>query len=185
VSITTRRLLARGLGYENPDTFDDPEVTTKIHNLIHKLLELGQTNQKEELEKQFNDHIHVPCSLVTSGKTLERLADISNGVLLNTNDGISHEAKQAAASMFDYIRDLQDVGDETSFSDKVAFNQDLEGLLRNLEYLGTSVYSSIRSTKIVGSNWVDKTPLPFTVGYVTVVPADMLLQEIVVPRRIS
>jgi transcriptional regulator with XRE-family HTH domain len=185
VSITTRRLLSRGLGYENPDTFDDPEVTTKIHDLIHKLLKIVQTSKKEELEKQFPDHIPVPCSLVTSGETLGRLADISNGVLLNANDGISHKAKQVAASLFDYIRDLQDVGDGASFSDKVAFNRDLEGLLRNLEYLGTSVYSATRSIKILGSNWVDKTPMPFTAGYVTVVPAEMLLQEMIVPRRLS
>jgi hypothetical protein len=104
---------------------------------------------------------------------------------LHADDGISHEAKQVAASLFDYIHDLQDVGDVASFSDKVAFNRDLGALLQDLERLGTSVYSAIRSTKIVGSNWADKTPMLFTVGYVMVVPAEMLLQEMIVPRRVS
>jgi transcriptional regulator with XRE-family HTH domain len=181
VNITTRRQLALGLGYDNRDTFDDPEVIMNIH----KCVEMGQDIQKKELEKQFPDHVRVPCSLVANGDTLGRLADISDGVLLNANDGISHDAKQVAASLFDYMGDLKDVGDVASFSDKVAFNRDLEALLRELEGFGTSVYSATRSTKIVGSNWVDKTPMPFTVGYVTVVPAEMLLKEMIVPRRLS
>lgn len=181
VSITTRRQLARGLGYENPDTFDDPAIIMNIH----KLLDMIQDSQKKELEKQVPDRARVPCSRVANGETLGRLADISNGVSLNADDGISHEAKQVAASLFDYIRDLQDVGDDVTFSDKVAFNRDLEALLRELEGLGTSVYSATRSTNIVGSNWVNKTPMPFTAGYVIVVPTEMLLKEMIVPRRLS
>jgi hypothetical protein len=58
-------------------------------------------------------------------------------------------------------------------------------MLRELEGLGTSVYSATWSTKIVGVNWVDKTPMPFAAGYVTVVPDEMVLQHMFVPRRLS
>jgi hypothetical protein len=91
------------------------------------------------------------------------------------------EAKEVTASLFDYIRDLLDVGEDASFSDKVAFNRDLEGLLRVSDHglFGYSVYKDRRS------NWVDKTPMPFTVGYVTVVPAEKVFQEMFIPRRVS
>jgi hypothetical protein len=33
-SVTTRRCLARGLGYEKPDTFDAPEFVMHVHKLL-------------------------------------------------------------------------------------------------------------------------------------------------------
>src|SRR6266436_1072254 len=48
VSVTTRRCLARGLGYENPDIFDDPEFTISVH----RVLEGAQAINQAALEKQ-------------------------------------------------------------------------------------------------------------------------------------
>ena len=61
----------------------------------------------------------------------------------------------------------------------------LRALLSELERLSCACYVASRATKIVGANWSDKTPLPFTVGYLTVVPATKALSEIWVPRRLS
>jgi transcriptional regulator with XRE-family HTH domain len=38
VSITTRRCLARGLGYENPDIFDDPEFAKNVLSFLEGAL---------------------------------------------------------------------------------------------------------------------------------------------------
>jgi transcriptional regulator with XRE-family HTH domain len=184
VNITTRRALARGLGYKNPDTFDDPEFITNIREFSDMIVKMSQETRKSELEKQFPEHIRVPCSRVAHGDTLGHLAYSSDGVLLNTDETLSQKVKEVAASLFDYMRDLGDVADVASFSDKVRYNKGLEAMLRELEGLGTAVYSATRSTQIVGSNWVDKTPMPFTVGYVTVVPAETVLQEMLVPRHL-
>jgi transcriptional regulator with XRE-family HTH domain len=129
VSITTRRCLARGLGYENSDIFEDPEFALNVHRVI----EGAQTINKEAAEKQYLDHVRVKAERVKNGEALGRFADVSNAVLLHADDEISQKAKQVAAALFDYIRDLLDVGDDASFSDKLSYNKDLETMLRELE----------------------------------------------------
>ncbi|MFZ3325326.1 MAG: helix-turn-helix transcriptional regulator [Methylocella sp.] len=178
-SVTTRRCLARGLGYEKLDTFDDPEFVMRVH----KLLENAQAIKKEAQEKQYPDHVRLKTARVQNGETLGRLADISNAVVLNADDAISDEAKNTAATLFDYVRDLLDLGDVASWSEKVGYNRDLEALLRQLEGLGATVYSALRPMKMCGENWEDKTPVSLEVGYLTVVPTENVLEDMFVPRR--
>jgi predicted amidohydrolase YtcJ len=178
-SVTTRRCLARGLGYEKPDTFDAPEFV--MH--VHKLLENAQAIKKEAQEKQYPDHVRLKTARVKNGETLGRFADISNAVVLNADDAISDEAKKTAATLFDYVRDLLDLGDMASCSEKVGYNRDLEALLRELERLGATVYSALRPMKMCGENWEDKTPVSLEVGYLTVVPTENVLEDMFVPRR--
>jgi hypothetical protein len=180
-SVTTRRCLARGLGYENPDIFDDPEFTLAVHHV----LEGAQTINQEAIEKQHPEHIRVKTERVQNGETLGRFADAANAVLLNADDEIPHKAKQVAAELFDYIRDLLDVAGEASFSDKLSYNEDLEKMLRELEGLGSAAYAAFRSVKATGDNWVDTTPIAFRIGYLTVVPAQKRLTDMFVPRRVA
>jgi hypothetical protein len=37
---------------------------------------------------------------------------------------------------------------------------------------------------MVGENWRDKTPIPITIGYVTVVPKGRAIEEMMVPKRL-
>lgn len=180
VNITTRRCVARGLGYENQDIFDDPQFALDIHRLLE---EFEKTNEKV-LEEQYPEHVSVKVARVQNGETLGRFADASNAVLLNADDEISEEAKNMAAALFDYIRDLMDVGSEASFTEKLSYNKDLENILRDLEELGTAAYSAFRSVKIAGEHWVDKTPIPVNIGYLTVVPEQKVLEQMFVPRRV-
>jgi transcriptional regulator with XRE-family HTH domain len=179
VSVTTRRCLARGLGYDNHDIFDDPQFAMTVQSV----LEGAQAIKREAIDKQHPDHVRVQAERVMNGETLGRFADVSNAISLNADEEISLEAKEAAATLFDYIRDLIDVGNEASFSDKLAYSQDLETLLRKLEGLGTAVYSAFRSMQMANDTWADKTPIPMKIGYLTVVPAERVLTDMFVPRR--
>ena len=85
-----------------------------------------QAINREAIEKQHPDHVRVKSERVMNGETLGRFAEAANAISLNANDDISAEAKQAAATLFDYIRDLIDGIDEASFSDKLAYSRDLE-----------------------------------------------------------
>jgi transcriptional regulator with XRE-family HTH domain len=181
VSITTRRCLARGLGYENPDAFDDPQFALEVHELLEGIQAIKQT----AFEKQYPDRIRVKAERVLNGGALGRFADVSNAVSLNADEDLSIEAKRAAAAMFDYIRDLLDIGNDATFSDKLSFCQELETMLRKLEGLGGAVYSAIRSTKVTNDNWTNKTPIPLTIGYLTAVPTERILEEMLVPRRLG
>jgi transcriptional regulator with XRE-family HTH domain len=181
VSTTTRRALARGLGYDNADVFDDPEFIKAVHALFDDL----QKMQDEEVQKQFPDHVRVTVTRVSTGETMAKLAYDSDCYLFNSDDAISPEAKEIAASIFDYMRDLGDVGDEVSFANKLSYQRELDGMLKELEGHGTACYIASRAIKAVGAHWIDKTPIPLTIGYLTVVPAENILTEMMVPRRIS
>lgn len=181
VSITTRRALARGLGYENQDVFQDPTFIATVHGLLQDL----QAGNRKQFEAQFPEHMRLPVTRVANGDALGRLADISGATLLNADEWLSPEAKEIAASLFDYLRDIVDISADASFSDKLAYNREMDAMLKSLEGLGASAYSAVRSTKMVGAFWTDKTPIPITIGYVTVVPSDRSITEIMVPRRLS
>ncbi|MCV3244112.1 hypothetical protein ABID19_006914 [Mesorhizobium robiniae] len=81
------------------------------------------------------------------------------------------------------MRDLGDIADDISFSEKRTDQQEVDGMFRQLEELGAGCYLAFRTTKLVAANWVDKSALPFTIGYLTVVPSKKVLSEMMVPRR--
>lgn len=181
VSVTTRRALARGLGYDNPDVFEDPEFIKGVHALFEGMRKV----QDEEVQKQFPDHMRVSVARVTSGEGLARVAYEANAYLFHADEAIADEAKEIAASIFDFLRDLGELGDDGSFSERLGYQRSLGELLEQLEALGAACYGAFRATKMVGANWADKTPIPLTVGYLTVVPVEKVLTEMMVPRRLS
>lgn len=183
-SITTRRALARGLGYDNPDTFEDPDFIRRIHELLDGARKAAEQSQLKELEKQFPDHIPVKTRAITEGSQLGQLAEASQGFLLHMDDDIAEEAKEQTAAIFDYVRDLGDLGGVDSYSYKLGFHRELDAMVRGLNELGVSMYMATRSTKLMNDSWVDKTPLPFTIAYLTVVRSEKELQEMMVPRRV-
>ena len=77
-SVDTRRGLARGLGYENLNIFEDPEFAMWLTGFIDNVQELRQ----EKIHSQRPDHVPVSASRVTSGETLARLAGATNALIL-------------------------------------------------------------------------------------------------------
>lgn len=181
VSVTTRRALARGLGYNNPDVFEDSEFINGVHALFDGLRKV----QDEDVQKQFPDHMRLNVARVTTGEGLARVAYEANAYLFNADEAIVSEAKELAASIFDFLRDLGDLGDDGSFAERLGYQRSLGELLEQLETFGAACYSGFRTTKMVGVNWIDKTPHPLTIGYLTVVPVERVLIEMMVPRRLS
>jgi DNA-binding XRE family transcriptional regulator len=180
VNLTTRRSLARGLGYDNPDIFQDPQFIKTVHDLLTQT----QKAHRDDFEKQFPDHLPVKTAAVTRGEDLGRIAECE-AYLFHADDKISSGAKQVAASIFDYVHDLGDIISEIPFSEKLTYVQTMGDMLNELRGLGAAAYSAIRSTKVVGSSWPDKTPMPLSIGYLTVVPAEKVIEQMMVPRRVS
>jgi transcriptional regulator with XRE-family HTH domain len=178
VSITSRRCIARGLGYDNVDIFDDPTFAASVHELFDHINAQKQSAKAQE----HPDHIRIKAAKILNGEALGHFAEASNAILLHADDALSEEVKDSAAALFDYVRDLMDLG-EVPFSNKRAYHQELETMLRSLEDQGTLIYSAFRDVKLTSESWPDKTPLPMTVGYLTVVPANKQFDEMYVPRR--
>jgi hypothetical protein len=127
----------------------------------------------------------VPVTRVTSGEALGRLADTSEATLLHSDEFLMPEAKEIAASLFDYLRDVADISDDASFSDKLTYNREMEAMLQKLEQFGASAYSATRSANMTGEFWSEKTLMPVTIGYLAIIPADRDITDLLVPRRLS
>lgn len=180
VSVTTRRMLAKGLGYDDPDVFDDPKFIEAVQGLFDEV----RKAQDEEQRKAFPDHVRIAVKRTSSGEALSRVAYDANAYLFHADDELPEEAKEIAAGIFDYLRYLGDLGD-VPFTDRLDFQRSLGSYLANLEAAGAACFSGFREVRAVGSTWEDKTPIPMTVGYLTVVPASQSLTEMMVPRRLS
>jgi len=165
--------------------FDDPEFIKFVHEFFDDIKGIQKGIQDESIQKQFPNHIRLSVNKVESGEALARLVYDSEGHVFHADDSLSQEAKEIAASIFDYLSDLGDISDDVSFSDKVGFHRELDGMLKELLGLGAICYTGLRSAKMVGANWVNQTAIPFKVGYLTVVPKDKTLSEMMVPRHFS
>jgi DNA-binding XRE family transcriptional regulator len=179
-SLTTRRSLAKGLGYENQDIFDDPTFIKNVHEILNSITQ----SQREEFKKQHPDHIPVRVAPVAAGEDLLRIAECE-AYSLHADDELTQAAKQVAATIFDYVQDLGDGISEVSHSDRVECACLLQQLLEELSVHDAKAYWAKRSTKVVGEHWVNKTPMSLTIGYLTVVPKAKKIQQLMVPRRLS
>ncbi|MGA0601428.1 helix-turn-helix transcriptional regulator [Caulobacter sp. KR2-114] len=176
-SVTTRRSLARGLGYENLDVFDDPTFVVEVHRLLERLSEHDQ-------QQQFPDHIKVQATPVHNGEALGQLIGTSEAYLFNCENGLPPEVKEADAALFDLLRDYGDIWSELSHADRLSATQSFDENLVEFEHLGARLYTGTRLTHIVGAMWTDKTPMPFTIGYVVVIPQSCEIEHILVPKRV-
>lgn len=181
ISITTRRALARGLGYDNPDVFEDPEFIKSMNDFFSGIRKF----QDEEVQRQFPDHMRISVRRVSSAEDLARIAYDANAYLLHSDEEIADEAKEVAASIFDFLRDIGDLGDVASYSDRLGFQRSLDAQLEQLEALETACYFAFRRTEIVGADGADEKSIPLTIGYLTVVPVGSVLTEMMVPRGLS
>jgi hypothetical protein len=162
-------------------------MTTNIDTRDSKFLAFWTKCIRETAEEALaaSSYIRINIARIKSGDALARIAYEAKAYLFHTDETISEEAKEVAASIFDFLRDLGDIADDRSFADKLDYQRSLGELLKQLERAGAACYSAFRATKMVGVNWVDKTPLPITIGYLSVVPAEHILTVMMVPRRLS
>jgi transcriptional regulator with XRE-family HTH domain len=180
VNLTSRRRIARALGYDRPDVFDEPDFAAQVH----KLLSHAKSIRQEAHDNQHPEHMRVPVERVISGTALVSFAETSNAVSLHADDDLPTATKRTAATLFDYIRDLVDVAADSSFSQKIAYGEDLDALLRDLKKLDVALYSAFRQCRMTNDSWADKTPIPMKIGYFTVLPIDRIITDIFVPKMV-
>lgn len=173
-SVTTRRALARGLGYDNHDVFDDPNAIHAIAAIRAEIDRIG----KDALDAQFPDRVRLEATRVVSGEQLGRLAETCSANNFHYDENLGPASKAAAASIFDYLRDYADVDDCYSETAKLGVYQELDELLRELEKTGVAVHSALRTARMVGVSWPDKTPHPVSIAYLVIDKADKEICEI-------
>ncbi|MET3972871.1 hypothetical protein [Bradyrhizobium sp. S3.9.1] len=167
INVISRRALAKALGYDNPDTFDDPKFAQSVLEVFDGL----KTMQQKDLDDQHPDHVRIKARAVVSGQEAAKFADEINAISFTIDEGLADEAKAPGASFCDYVQDLMDV-DDVPISSRLGFAKDLGGILQDLTQQGASVYAATRDRKFRGAHWGDQPALEMTVGYLVVVPAD-------------
>lgn len=184
-SVTTRRAIARGLGYDKSEIFDDPKFAEEMVRFFDTITKSNQEAAEKEFQKQFPDHRRLAVERVSAGSDLLKMVDDVNAMLPDASKELKDEAQELAAQLFDYIRDCIDILPEVSFSERLVFGREIGSILTSLEKLGAAIYVGTRAVQLRNDVWQDKEPLPMKILYATVVPAETQLTEVVVSKRMS
>jgi transcriptional regulator with XRE-family HTH domain len=176
--VTTRRALARGLGYDNPEIFFDPKFAEIISGFFREIEKIS----RDAMEKQFPDKIRLRVRPVRNGAELARLAELAKAYNYCCDDEVPEEAKQAAATLFDYLNDYGDSAEFYSNMDKLGVHRELDALLNDLARDGAIVHSALRATSVVGKSWPDQTPMPLDILYFVIHAKDKVIEEFLVPK---
>lgn len=174
-SITTRRSLARALGYDEPDVFENPAFAGTVRQFI-------ETAHDQQLAANYPDHMPVPAQPATTGADLAGLINEAHSFVFDCADDLSADVTKEAASLFDLIQDYADIWGELSHSDRRQGGAELDRALAELRAQGAAAFIATRRTSIVGTFWQDKTPLPITIGYLTLLPAEREIAQLMVPK---
>jgi transcriptional regulator with XRE-family HTH domain len=177
-TITTRRCLARGLGYDNHDIFDDPEFGQNVRQFL-------DVTGKAAVREHFPDHVPLVASPVASGGALGRLIDASEAYIFNCDESLSREAQELAASLFDLVKDYNDVWNDLTHSDRLRAATDFDDAMQAFGRLQVRAYTATRSTAILGKSWPDQTPLPLRIGYLAVIDANREIAHLMVPNSLG
>nr|WP_047165982.1 helix-turn-helix domain-containing protein [Sphingomonas sp. Y57] len=177
-SVTTRRCLARGFGYDDLGIFDDPVFVATVTGMLEDL-RAAQIKAEDEAHA---DRLRIEAVPVTSGGDLVSLLDGVDAWAFDCDEALPAEAHGVAAALFDNLQDYGDIWSELSRSGRNEAAAFFEALLEPIGHHGGRVYQARRATRFVGHGWQDPTPLPMTIGYVTVVPAGRDYGFLMVPK---
>jgi transcriptional regulator with XRE-family HTH domain len=91
VNVTSRRALAKALGYDNPDTFDDPTLIQEVLNFFDHLNAMQQKN----LDDQHPDHERLKAQTIASGQDAIQFADAVGAISFTIDDGFANSTKES------------------------------------------------------------------------------------------
>lgn len=168
----TRRALARAFEFEDIDAFNKP-------------FEIPSADELEEQRKKFErDFMTLDAMPVRSGKELGKLSERSTMDCFSEQEELTGEAAAEFAMIADYFRDFRDSAELYSEVDKLDIYAEIQQHLDALDRNGIGLCYAVRETKLVGKDWVNKTPMPVTLVYITAGKKGNLPERFVVAKAI-
>jgi transcriptional regulator with XRE-family HTH domain len=143
--------------------------------------EAGLKRRAEAFERE---NLMLDASAAPTGRALEAFMSGLNVLSCVDTEVADPASLEDAAALFDYLRDYLDVKAEISHQDRLSVAADLETILTRLRDAGWAPVVAMRHTKLMNDHWVDKTPWPVTIGYLTLLPKDQVPAKVAVPRRV-
>jgi transcriptional regulator with XRE-family HTH domain len=113
-SLHTRRAIAGAFGWDDIDKFDKPWPFPNFQKL---------KAYNEEIEKTT---VVVPLIHIREGRTLRTMSEDVESSATQEIGELSLAAREAFASLFDYLRDYNDVRDEYSMSQRLRVDRDID-----------------------------------------------------------
>lgn len=181
VNLTTRRCLARALGYEDQDIFEKPQFAKDVAAVFDAAMQC----KNEEILRQHPDCIPIDVREIKTGKELAELVEGSTGFVFSSDDDLGNEVDRATAALFDYLRDYGDIYADVSLTNRLDFVNEIGDMLKGPKEGEVVIYAGIRHANMVGQNWEDKTPLRMSIVYVKVTKAGNNIGKILVPKRVQ
>jgi transcriptional regulator with XRE-family HTH domain len=179
ISVQSRRSLARGLGYDDPNIFDDSAFIATVSGLVESL----RAEAIRAEQDRYPDHLKIEATATVSGADLANLIEAADASIFQCDEGASDDTRIEAATLFDNLRDWGDLWSELSYSDKLKAQKSFSAALNSLSKHSLRGYQARRVGRLVGGAPAGRAPIPFTVVYFALVPDDQELTYLLVPKR--
>jgi len=179
VSIQTRRSLARGLGYDDPQIFDDPVFADTVTAFVDSI----RAEAIKAEEAMHPDHVKIGVCAAASGADLAGMIEGAEGTVFHCDEQVSPEAQAEAAALFDSLRDWGDLWSCLSFGEKLEAQESFGAALASLAEKGVRGFCATRTGRLANATPDDLAAMPFTMAYLAIVPADQGLSHLLVPKR--
>ena len=186
VNSTNLRLIARALGYDDPDVFFKPEFQQFLAWFHQSIASLTEEHAKREIEKAHPESVLVEVTPTDSGKTVGQLAEVAEVYLGDYHEATSAEVQQTAAELFDLFRDYGDVHDVMGHQDRLETYEQFASLIASLKAGGAVLLVARRNlvTRMPQENGEPKEWRTVQV-ILDVAPADQVPDRLAVPRRMK
>ena len=170
-SLDTRRALARAFGFEDLDAFDKPCSFPNVEKLQAYLAELDKTT------------VVIPLTRIQDARTLRTMTEGAESSATEEIGELPTEAREAFASIVDYLRDYNDVRDLYSMSQRLDVDRDIDALLKTVADAGATSGAGLRHARVrFKSDGPNCEPMDWTNIYFVLAPAAALPSSIRVPK---
>lgn len=184
VSRQTRRSLARGLGYDNIEIFDDPESAEVINGFVSDLSAMAEKEELRKLEEAYPDCIRLNAHRAKSARALCDLAGGSHALSFHFGDDFPRELEDLAATISDWLRDYGDIADEISMSDKLSFENELQTYFDEMAAENGAAFIARRNVRLRSNQKPEMKPFDWTVGYLAFGGVGIDEALIIAPRQV-
>lgn len=165
-SVQTRRSIARGLGYQNIEVFNDPQSTKIFVEFISELAQQQAAANINEMRTQNPDALELIASRASGARELCQLAAGCEGLSISIADGVSEAADELRATIADWLRDFGDCASDISQAQQLEFEKELTSLLAAMANEGVSTFCTSRKVRLANRNYPEMPPFDWTIAYV-------------------
>jgi DNA-binding XRE family transcriptional regulator len=172
-SLDTRRSIARAFRWDDIDGFEKPWPFPSAAMF------------KAHQEKIERTTVVVQLTRIREGRTLRTMSEGVESSVSEEIGELSTGAREAFASMIDYIRGYNDVRNEYSMSQRLGVDQDIDGWLQAISEENAAVGAGMRHMRLRPKTAApDQTPLAWSDLYLVLAPKNALPSNVRVPKEV-